>query len=97
MGTMIRRAVDEAAQGAELAVAALGRVLDPADVAAAVDACGARERRRRKLPAGLTVLLCVAMNWYAAEPLPEVFRRLVHGLRDRAPRAGRAVSGVAGW
>src|SRR5437764_15331036 len=66
-------------RGADAAVEALGRVLDPADVAAVVAACGARERRRRKLPAGLVVVLCVAMNWYAADPLPEVFRRLVAG------------------
>jgi Insertion element 4 transposase N-terminal/Transposase DDE domain len=91
VASMIRRAVDEAARGADVAVVALGRALDPADVAAAVDACGARERRRRKLPAGLTVVLCVAMNWYAADPLPEVFRRLVLGLRGRWPApAGRA-------
>src|SRR5687768_15568641 len=82
---MIRRAVDGAACGAALAAAALDRLVDAAAVDAAVTACGARERRRRALPAGLTVLLCVAMNWYAADPLPEVFRRLVAGLGDRAP------------
>src|SRR5690349_16575554 len=88
---MIRRAVAEAAHGADVAVEALGRVLDPAAVEEAVASCGARERRRRKLPAGLTVVLCVAMNWYAADPLPEVFRRLVLGLRGRRPApAGRA-------
>ena len=63
MASMIRRAAAEAARGADLAVGALARALDPAAVEAAVAACGARERRRRKLPAGLTVLLCVAMNW----------------------------------
>lgn len=92
MSSMIRRVVAEAACDADQAVGALGRVLDPVDVAAAVDACGARERRRRKLPAGLTVLLCVAMNWYAADPLPEVFRRLVLGLRGRWPASARRAS-----
>src|SRR5437870_1214516 len=89
---MIRRAVAEAARGADVAVEALCRVLDPAEVAAAVEGCGARERRRRKLPAGLTVVLCVAMNWYAADPLPEVFRRLVLGLRGRWPAPARRAS-----
>jgi hypothetical protein len=92
VGSMIRRAVEEAAGGADVAIEALGRVLDPADVAAAVAACGARERRRRKLPAGLTVLLCVAMNWYAADPLPEVFRRLLLGLSGRWPTPARRAS-----
>lgn len=92
MGWMVRRAVDEAACGGDMAIEALGRVLEPADVAAAVAACGARERRRRKLPAGLTVLLCVAMNWYAADPLPEVFRRLLLGLSGGWPTLARRVS-----
>jgi hypothetical protein len=91
VATMIRRAVAEAARGADLAVAVLGGVLAPGAVDAAVAACGARERRRRKLPAGVTVLLCVAMNWYAADPLPEVFRRLVQG----APGRCRTSSGRA--
>jgi hypothetical protein len=55
--------------------------MDPGAVAAAVDGCGARERRRRKLPAAWVALLCVAMGWYAAEALPEVARRLCPGAR----------------
>jgi hypothetical protein len=90
VASMIRRALDEAVRGSDLAVETLGGVLDPADVAAAVDGCGARERRRRKLPAGLTVLLCVAMNWYASESVPEVFRRLVHGASSRSARASKS-------
>lgn len=89
MGSMIRGGAVEAA---ELSVEALGRVLDPAVVADAVDGCGARERRRRKLPAALVLVLCVALNLYAAEPVPEVFRRLVQGLRGRWPAPARRAS-----
>jgi hypothetical protein len=78
---MIRRLAAEAARGGALSVEALGGVLGPAAVAAAVDGCGARERRRRKLPAAWVALLCVAMGWYAPEALPEVARRLAPAAR----------------
>jgi len=82
--SMIRRVSAEAAGGGE-AVAVLGRVLGPA-VGEAVAACGARERRRRKLPAALVLLLCVAAHWYGADPLPEVARRV--GAGAAAGKAG---------
>jgi hypothetical protein len=78
---MIRRLAAEAAGVERLSVEALGRLVDPAAVAAVVDGCGARERRRRKLPAAWVALLCVAMSWYAAEALPEVARRLAPAVR----------------
>ena len=81
MASMIRRLAGEAARGGAFSVEALGRVLDPAAVDGAVVACGARERRRRKLPAAWVALLCVAMGWYAAEALPEVARRLCPAAR----------------
>lgn len=77
MLSMIRRVVTEAAGGG-LPAEQLGRVLGPA-VEDAVAACGARERRRRKLPAALVAVLCVAAHWYAADPLPEVARRVGAG------------------
>lgn len=40
-----------------------------------------REERDRKLSAAVTLILCIAMNLYAHEALPAVFRRLVSGLR----------------
>jgi hypothetical protein len=72
-----------AADGAppEFSLEALAAVVTPAAVEAAVAACGARERRVRKLPAAATVLVCIAMNVYAAAGLGEVVARLVSGLR----------------
>jgi Insertion element 4 transposase N-terminal/Transposase DDE domain len=72
-----------AAAGAppEFSLEALAAVVTPAAVEAAVAACGARERRVRKLPAAATVLVCIAMNVYAAACLGEVVARLVSGLR----------------
>ena len=60
---------------------ALAAVVTPAAVEAAVDACGVRERRVRKLPAAATVFFCIAMNLYAAACLGQVVARLVSGLR----------------
>jgi len=72
-----------AAAGAppEFSLEALAAVVTPAAVEAAVQACGARERRVRKLPAVAVVFVCIAMNLYAALPLEQVVARLVGGLR----------------
>ena len=65
----------------EFSFEALAAVVTPASVAAAVQECGAREQRVRKLPAVAMVFVCIAMNLYAALPLEQVVARLVGGLR----------------
>jgi hypothetical protein len=69
-----------------LALEVLGRVLAPEIVASVLDSHGVQEERRRKLPAAVVVLLCVAMNLFADEGLGHVFYRLAHGLRWLWPR-----------
>jgi hypothetical protein len=81
MPLMIREVLPNDALGAHLALEALGQVLPPPVVAAVLAREGAEERRGRKLPAAVTLLLCVAMHLFAQEALPAVFRRLVGGLR----------------
>jgi len=46
----------------EFSLEALAAGVTPAAVEAAVDACGVRERRVRKLPAATAVFFCIAMN-----------------------------------
>jgi hypothetical protein len=76
------RTIDPSALlGDHVCLDALARKLPPATVAAVVDAEGLREQRRRKLPASLVVLICIAMNLYASEALGHVVYRLLHGLR----------------
>jgi len=70
----------------ELSFEALAAVVTPAAVDAVVDACGARERRVRKLPAATTVFFCIAMNLYAGTCLGQVAVRVVSGLRWLWPR-----------
>ena len=82
----IRDVPPGAALRPEFSLEALARVVPPAAVEAVVEACGVRERRRRKLPAALTVFFCIAMNLYATDALGHVVARLVSGLRWRWPR-----------
>ncbi len=82
---MIREVAADGAAPPEFSLEALAAVVTPAAVDAAVAACGARERRVRKLPAATTVLVCIAMNVYAAACLGQVMARLVSGLRGRWP------------
>lgn len=88
MSLMIPEVHPDAAVGEYLSIEALCSVIPPQTVEAVVGECGARERRSRKLPASVTVLLCVAMGPYAADALPDVFRRLVWGLRWLWPEPG---------
>jgi len=52
------------------------------------------ERRRRKLPAALTLLLCVALALFAQESIPAVYRQLVAGLRWCWPQPLRVTPGA---
>lgn len=76
MGSMIGRLRAGARGGADLPLEVLTAAVPVGAVEEAVTACGARERRVRKVPARLTVLLCLAMSWYAADSLWYVFFRL---------------------
>jgi hypothetical protein len=78
---MIRAAAADAALVPEFSLDALAAVISPAVVEAVIDACGVREQRRRKLPAGATLFFCLAMNLYATTCLAQVFARVVSGLR----------------
>lgn len=64
-----------------VALEAVSRILPPRVITAVLAQHGVREQRRRKLPAPLVVLVCIAMHLFASEALPGVFRRLVGGLR----------------
>jgi transposase IS4-like protein/DDE family transposase len=78
---MIREVTAAAVRHPEFSLEALARVVTPAAVEAAVEACGVRERRRRKVPAAAVVFFGVAMNLYAHVGLGQVFGHVVSGLR----------------
>lgn len=81
MALRIRRINPHDIPSSRLTLEALARVLKPEAMAEAIDGCGARERRTRKLPATAVLLLCVAMNLYSDECLSHVFFRLASRMR----------------
>lgn len=87
MSLSIRQIPENPVLEEHLALEALGRVVPLESVNAVLDAEGAREARRRKLPAAVVVLLCVAMNLFCDRSLGHVFYRLAHGLRWLWPQA----------
>jgi hypothetical protein len=78
---MIRQIGTEESLSAHLALDALAEVIPLALLEDVITQHGVQEERDRKLPAVVTLVLCIAMNLYAQEALPAVFRRLVQGLR----------------
>jgi len=64
-----------------IALEALERVVPAELVQAAATAATVPTQRRRKLPADVTLLLCLAMSLWTHEALEVVLHKLVHGLR----------------
>jgi len=48
---------------------------------ACIEACGVQEKRKRQLPARLTLLVCIGMNLFSEVSLRFVLLRLVKGIR----------------
>lgn len=81
MSLMIREIAPQDPLHSHLALEAVADIFPHATLEAVIDRCGVREQRCRKLPARMTLLVCIAMNLFAHEALPHVFRSLVSGLR----------------
>lgn len=81
MGFMIRQIAENAKLNDEVCLAAIETVIPPSTLKAVVSDLGAREKRCRKLPAELTMLLIVAMNMLCHYSLHQVLIKLLRGLR----------------
>jgi hypothetical protein len=68
-----------------IALEALERVVPPALLRAAAAEAAVPTVRRRKLPADVTLLLCLAMSLWTQEALAVVLAKMVHGLRLFGP------------
>jgi hypothetical protein len=68
---------------------ALRLALPDAAIDEAITAAGAREQRRRVLPARLVVALVIGMGLWARDGLLDVLKNLVDGLRERDPAPWR--------
>jgi hypothetical protein len=77
--------VREWASGAKfadvIALEALASVVSPEHIQAATSAAACPTQRRRKLPADVTLLLCLAMSLWTHHPVHIVLAKLVHGVR----------------
>src|SRR5438270_3593327 len=81
MPLMIRHIPVDEPLSAHLALDALTERIPLSAIHEVIALHDAQEERDRKLSAAVTLVLCIAMNLYAHEALPAVFRRLVSGLR----------------
>src|SRR5437764_1062436 len=84
-------AIGPAGLGDRPLLEALEAAIPDEAVAAAIEATGTRERRRRRLPTQLVVTLVVAMGRWASESMRHVLAEVVAGWR-----AGTA-SDQTGW
>lgn len=81
MGFSLRTIADGIKFPEAVTLNALERVLPQATVEAVVAELGVEEQRTRKLPAALTLLLCVAMGLFTHVALSQVLSKLVKGVR----------------
>jgi hypothetical protein len=81
MSLRIRYIDPDATPSRQVSLEALARILPEATIAQVLKECDATQRRTRKLPASLVVLLCVAMNLYTNDCIAHVFFRLLSRIR----------------
>lgn len=81
MGYMIRRIGAGAKLGDEVALEAIARAVPRQVVQAVVADLGVTEKRLRKLPAELTMLLVIAMNLFTHQSIGQVLVKMLKGLR----------------
>lgn len=81
MGYTIRQIEQESQLCAAVTVEAITQVVPLETIEGVIEECQVREGRQRKLPALLTLLLCIGMNLFCEVSLGYVLLRLVRGVR----------------
>jgi hypothetical protein len=81
MGYRIRQIEQESQLCEAVTVEAITQVVPVETIEGVIEECQVREGRKRKLPALLTLLLCIAMNLFCEVSLGYVLLRLVRGVR----------------
>ena len=81
MSFMVRQWAQRAKFTDALALEALEQVLPHALIQTAATEADQPTQRRRKLPADVTLLLCVAMSLFTHEALAVVLAKMAHGVR----------------
>ena len=65
----------------EITVEAITNHIPVEAIEEVIDKCGVREKRKRKLPAVLVVLLCIGMNLFCQMSLSYVLVKMMQGMR----------------
>lgn len=81
MGFSLRRIADNIKFPEAVSLNALEQVITQATVEAVVADLGVEEERMRKLPAVVTLWLCIAMGLFTNTALEQVLKKMVKGLR----------------
>jgi len=81
MGFSLRTIADDSRFSDAVRLNALERAIPQAAVAAVIADLDVAEQRTRKLPAGMTLLLCVAMGLFTNTALEQVLGKMVKGVR----------------
>lgn len=81
MSYIIQEVKDQGQFCEKVDLAALTQVISPELIETIIESSGVREQRIRKLPAGLTLLMCVGMNIFRELRLSHVLLRLTSGAR----------------
>lgn len=81
MGYRIRQIESDSQFCSEVTVEAITQVVPIETIQAVIEDCQVGEMRKRKMPALLTVLLCIAMNLFCDVSLGYTLLRLVRGIR----------------
>lgn len=79
MGFSLRRIADEVRFSETIQLNALERAIPQTTVEAVITDLGGAEQRTRKLPAGMTLLLCIAMGLFTNTALTHVLSKMVKG------------------
>jgi len=81
MGFSLRRIADNIKFPEAVSLNALEQVITQATVEAVVADLGVEEERMRKLPAVVTLWLCIAMGLFTNTALEQVLKKMVKGVR----------------
>lgn len=81
MGFRIRQIEEDSQLCEAITAEVISEIIPLETMQEAITACQVQEQRRRKLPAVLTLLVCIAMNLFSDDSLKFVLLRLVRGTR----------------
>ena len=81
MGFKLREIAPDAKLADEITLDVIHDVVPLETIHQVISESNVKEKRRRSLPTDVVMLLCIAMNFFVQDNLPEVLRKMTQGLR----------------